>query len=191
MSGTENAPSTARPRLMDEARFDLLLTVLLLGGAVWYVLTMLSYPSTAGRVPAIVGAIMIAAAVVQLVAQLVRYARRDLTGPVAPDVVPADDERVPRAEQEPEMDTYETLIALAPERRRKFLAIVGFSIAFYFGIVLAGFVITSAVLITAILLLSRERVWVAVVGGVAGGAAAYGLVVGVMNAQPLSGLLFG
>jgi hypothetical protein len=89
------------------------------------------------------------------------------------------------------MDTYETLIALTPERRRKFLAIVGFSIAFYFGILLAGFVVTSAVLITGILLLSRERVWVALVGGAAGGAAAYGLVVGVMNAQPLSGLLFG
>lgn len=182
---TAQAPAPSRRSFMDEHRFDILLTLALLAGGVWYVLRMLAYPSTAGRVPAIVGAIMVVAALVQLAIQLVRYRRRDSA--VAPA---AEEERVPRAEQEPEMDTYATLIALAPERRRKFLAIVAFSIAFYFGIILAGFVVTSAVLITAILLISRERVWVAVVGGVAGGAAAYGLVVGVMNAQPLTGLLF-
>lgn len=183
---TEQVPARTRRSFMDEHRFDILLTLALLAGGVWYVLRMLAYPSTAGRVPAIVGAIMVAAVLVQLAIQIVRYRRRDTTA--AP--TPADEDRVPRAEQEPEMDTYDTLIALAPGRRAKFLAIVGFSIAFYFGIILAGFVVTSAVLITAILLVSRERVWVAVVGGVAGGAAAYGLVVGVMNAQPLTGLLF-
>lgn len=68
---------------------------------------------------------------------------------------------------------------------------MAFSAAFYLGFLLVGFVVTTAVLITAIMLFSRERVWAALLGGVVGAAASYGLVVGVMNLPPVSGMLVG
>lgn len=177
--------------LMDEHRFDVLLTVVLLAGGVWYGVRMLLYPSGAGRVPAFVAAIFVTATLVQLALLLLRRRRPapasvDAGGPATSADGPAE----PRAEQEPEMDTFETLIALTPERRRKFVAIAAFSVLFYVGAMLVGFVITTAVLITAILLVARERAYVAVIGGVLGGAAAYALTVGIMNMPALDGILF-
>lgn len=191
---TTTTSTTAPPRRLDERRFDIILTVVLLGAGVWYGLTMLSYPSSAGRVPAFVAAIMVGAAVVQVVIQLLHLRRRPTAAPAdAAAAAPSsgEEDAAPRAAQEPEIDSYESLIALGAGRRGKFLAIVAFSAAFYVGFLLVGFVLTTAALITAIMLFSRERVWAALLGGVIGGAAAYALVVGVMNLPPVSGMLVG
>lgn len=92
-------------------------------------------------------------------------------------------------EQELEQDSYETLIALRGVRRRRFLAITLFSAAFYVGFLLVGFVVTTGVLMAAILLFARERAHVVVIGGLVAAGSAYALVVSLLGIPPLSGYL--
>lgn len=187
---------------MNERRFDLLLTLALLGFGVWYGVRMYSYPANAGMVPAIVATVFVGALVVQAVLMGRRLtARAEADGGVAEEAVataevsgsgrPGTEELPPRASNEPEPDTYETLIALKGVRRRRFLTIVAFTIAFYVGTMLVSFVLTAGVLITAILLVSREKLYVALTGGLVGALSAYGLVVGLLDLPPFEGYLIG
>lgn len=186
---------------MNERRFELLLTWVLLVFALAYGLRMHTYPSDAGRVPSIVAAVMVAALVVQLVllhrrphprrggeendpAVYGERGQRSATG------VPETLEQRKSGPAEPEPDNYGTLIALTPLRRRRFGTITGFALAFAVGIPLVGFVVTSGLTVGGILVLARERAVTVMAGAVVATAAAYGLVVGVIGLAPLHGLLF-
>ena len=92
-------------------------------------------------------------------------------------------------EQELEQDSYENLIALRGVRRRRFIAIAAFSVAFYVGYILVGFVVTTGVLMAAILVAARERPHVVVIGALVGAGAAYALVVSLLNIPAMSGYL--
>jgi hypothetical protein len=183
---------------MREDTFDLGLTGLLLFFGGWYALHMYAAPANAGRVPTIVAAVMLVALVIQGIQQLRR--RRSSAvgpdapateGPATPDLALAILEDVPEPQtyNEPEPDTYDTLIALDRGRRRRLLIVIAFSVAFYFGVVLVGFVVTSGVLIFAIYRLSGERLRTAVLGGVVGMLAVYALVVWILNLPALRGTL--
>ena len=202
---------------MNSHRFDLLVTWALLAFGTWYGLQMLSYPDGAGVVPAIAAAIMVAALLVQLVVLHRKHSRDAEAGtggatalgsdpapsvpsPSAPAPVghgggaalPADDLTAVRhavEEQELEQDSYENLIALRGVRRRRFVAIAAFSVAFYVGYILVGFVVTTGVLMAAILVAARERPYVVVIGALAGAGAAYALVVSLLNIPAMSGYL--
>jgi hypothetical protein len=106
--------------------------------------------------------------------------------------VPTDDLAAVRhavEEQELEQDSYENLIALRGVRRRRFLAIAAFSVAFYVGYLLVGFVVTTGVLMAAILVAARERPHVVVIGALVGAGAAYALVVSLLGIPAMSGYL--
>lgn len=196
---------------MSERKFDILLTWVLLAFAVWYGVTMYGYPARAGYIPMIVAAVMAVTLVVRLVllyrpqareedvstpepeeARVESYRAVGEGGTAATEVaVEAVAEDPPAgAPVPPEPAGYDSLIRLDGERRRRFITIAAFAIAFYFGIVLAGFVVTTAVLITAVFLVARERPHVAILGGLLSAGAVYVLTVVVLGLQPLRGALF-
>lgn len=183
---------------MSENRFQIGLSAVLLVGTVWYAVEMASYPSNAGRVPLIVALVAIGALGVQLVAQ-VRALRAPEPAPVAAvpqagDVATNDRtlEEVEALAQEVEEATegYDALLALDRLRRNRFIAISIFSILFYFGALAVGFVLTTGVLITAFLLVARERLFTALAAGVLSAASVYALVVLVLELPALDGYLF-
>lgn len=189
--------------MTNERRFDLGLALVLLGFAIWYGITMYNYPVGAGRIPAIVAAIMAGTLILQILLMF-RAPSRTLDEADLPDRADGELQRdlsdhpatsssitAPERTNEPEPDTYDTLIALSGTRRRRFFTIVAFSIAFYVGSMIVGFVVTSGALIGAVLLFARERAYVAVLGAILGSAAAYGLVVGLLNMRALDGYLLG
>jgi len=183
-----------------ERRVELLFTLALLIFSIWYAIRMAMYSNYAGRVPAVVGLIMAVALVVQLVRQLaIRPGQKEehhetaavelaeqLPGGVGEGVQEAVDEVV-----ETEDDNHQTLFALSPDRRRKLLAIVAYTLLFWIGSMAVGFVITTGVLIFAILLYSRERLWVALAWALGMAFATYWFVVGLLSANPWSGWIFG
>jgi hypothetical protein len=75
-------------------------------------------------------------------------------------------------------------------RRFRFIAIAVFSVLFYVGALMIGFVLTTGILITAFLLVARERVVTALAAGLISAVAVYGLVVGVIDLPALDGYLF-
>ncbi|WP_116947632.1 hypothetical protein [Jiangella endophytica] len=190
---------------MNERRFELIVSWILLGFAVWYLVTMASYPDNAGRVPVITAAVAAAALVVQIVTLHVRR-RKPAEGEahlphLAEAVLDRADARTEghdvqhphlaeELEDELEKDSYDTLIAIKGVRRTRFLAMAAFCVLFYAGILIAGFVVTTGVLIAAIMLSAKEKIHTALIGGLAGAAAAYGLVVSLMGLQPWTGYVF-
>ncbi|MBB5786883.1 hypothetical protein [Jiangella mangrovi] len=190
---------------MNERRFELIVSWILLGFTVWYLATMASYSNNAGRVPAITAAVAGVALIVQIVTL---YVRRDKAAHeeahlphLAEAVLDRADARTEghegehqhlaeELEDELEKDSYDTLIAIKGVRRTRFLAMAAFCVLFYVGILIAGFVVTTGVLIAAIMLTAKEKPYTAVIAGLAGAAAAYGLVVSLMGLQPWTGYLF-
>lgn len=181
---------------MNERRFQLLMSVALLGGTAWYALQMSSYGSNAGRVPLIVSLVMAGALVVQIIVQL-RALRVPAREPVPQAVAgPAEDGETPvdghaRVHEVEEATAgYGALLALDRVRRRRFIAIAVFSVLFYLGALMIGFVLTTGILITAFLLLARERVFTAVAAGVVSATGVWALVVVVLDLPALDGYLF-
>lgn len=187
---------------MNERRLQLLVSAALLVVTVWYAVTMASYASNAGRVPLIVALVLAGVLVVQMIAQI-----RGLRAPEPePDAHPVlatlgplapvdDDDPMARAEQrvhEVEEATvgYGALLALDQVRRNRFIAIALFSVLFYVGALMIGFVLTTGVLITAFLLFARERAFTAVVAGAVSAGAVWALVVVVLGLPALDGYLF-
>lgn len=190
---------------MNERRFELIVSYVLLAFAVWYLATMASYPDNAGRVPVITAAVAAAALVVQIVTLHLRRRKAAEGEPPLPHLAGAVLDRADarteghdvqhphlaeELEVELEKDSYETLIAINGVRRRRFLAMAAFCVLFYAGILIAGFVVTTGVLIAAIMLSAKEKIYTALIAGVAGAAAAYGLVVSLMGLQPWTGYVF-
>lgn len=183
---------------MTENRMQLGLSAVLFAGTVWYAVYMASYPSNAGRVPLIVAVVMGAALVVQMVGQL----RTRCVPDEEPDAVPAQqqaakdtDDLLATAEQrahevEEAASGFNALLALDNVRRTRLIAIVAFSVLFYVGALMAGFVVTTGVLITAFMLIARERAWLSVLTGVLCSAAVYALVVVVLGLPALDGYFF-
>lgn len=189
--------------------FDRVVTLLLLGLGLWYLVTMLSYPAGAGRIPAIAAAAFIAALVVQLLASFRTSASdqgshhaassasptagiasaaptakpHEGGGPGAPHV-----DAVAPPDIEP--DSYDTLIRLSGARRRLFLGIATWAVLFYVGALAVGFVATFAVLFTGLLLYVRERPVVAVAAGLVSGLAMYAFVAVFLRLPAFSGFLF-
>ena len=190
---------------MNERRFELIVSWILLGFTVWYLATMASYADNAGRVPAITASVAGVALVVQIATLHLRRrkpAHEEAHLPhLAEAVLDRADARTEghdvhhphlaeELEDELEKDSYDTLIAIKGVRRTRFLAMAAFCVLFYVGILIAGFIVTTGVLIAAIMLTAKERLRTAVVAGLAGAAAAYGLVVSLMGLQPWTGHLF-
>lgn len=183
---------------MNEGRFQLGLSVVLLLGTAWYAVTMASYPSNAGRVPLIVALVATGALVAQIVVQ-VRALRAPAPAPEPAPVVAtgadSGDATLAAAEArahevEEATEGYDVLMAMDKVRRNRFVAIALFSILFYAGAVLIGFVLATGILITAFLLVARERVVTALVAGLSSMVAVYGLVVLVLGLPALDGYLF-
>lgn len=181
---------------MSERGFQLALSVALLLGTVWYTVQMASYPANAGRVPAIVALVAAGALVMQIVGQ-VRDLRRPEPAPTTTEAIsdlPDDDPLARAEEQAHKVDNatsgYDTLIALDRVRRRRFLEIVTFSVLFFVGALMIGFVLTTGILITLFLLQARERLITALIAGAVSAAAVYALVVLVIGLPPLDGYLF-
>jgi hypothetical protein len=185
---------------MTERRFQLGLSAVLLVATLWYVLEMVSYPSHAGRVPTIVALVMGGALVLQIVGQL--RALRAPSAPARPDAVPPEAE-VPRTSDDPlayaeervqEVEEatsgFGVLLALDSVRRRRFIEIALFSILFFVGALMVGFVLTTGFLIFAFLLVARERLVVALAAGLLSAGAVYLLVVVVIELPALDGYLF-
>lgn len=190
---------------MNERRFELIVSWVLLGFAVWYLATMASYPDNAGRVPVITAAVAAGALVIQIVTLHVRrrkpVAEEAHLPHIAEAVLDRADARTEghdvqhphlaeELEDELEKDSYDTLIAIKGVRRTRFLTMAAFCVLFYAGILIAGFVVTTGVLIAAIMLSAKEKLLTALIGGLAGSAAAYGLVVSLMGLQPWTGYVF-
>lgn len=178
--------------MMSEKIFDRILTGALLMFSAWYCVSMLLYPSNAGRIPAIVASVAIGALLVQL--WLSFRSRRAAPSTVAEIPSVPDQPYLPRVEaesNEPEKDTYDTLLAVRGKRLRRLLMICGFILAFYLSSILVGFVVTSAVLIPAIFLMARERIWVALIGGAVAAVASYLLVVQLLGLPLIQGYLVG
>jgi hypothetical protein len=182
---------------MTERRIQLTLSAVLLLVTAWYMVQMLSYPANAGRVPAIVALVTAGALVLQIVGQ-VRGLRRPEPAPAPASTVTAnlpDHDPLARAEERVhEVDSalsgYDTLLEFDRVRRNRFIAIAAFSVLFYVGALLVGFVLTTAVLIPVFLLVARERVMTAIAAGVVSAAAVYALVVVVIGLRPLDGYFF-
>jgi hypothetical protein len=184
---------------MSERRFQLLFSAVLFAGTVWYAIVMGSYPSTAGRVPVIVAVVTGAALLLQMVGQL-RALRAPAAAPepepvsVLTAVLPDDDPLATAEERVQEVDNalsgYDTLLRLDPIRRNRFIAIAAFSILFYVGALMVGFVLTTGVLITVFLLIARERWFTALIAGLVSAAGVYALVVLVIDLPALDGYLF-
>lgn len=191
---------------MNERRFELIVSWVLLGFTVWYIATMASYSNNAGRVPVITAAVAGVALIVQIVSLHVRRrkaAEHDEAHlpHLAEAVLDRADARTEghdvqhphlteELEDELEKDSYDTLIAIKGVRLTRFLAMAAFCVLFYVGILVAGFVVTTGVLIAAIMLSAKEKLYTAVIAGLASAAAAYGLVVSLMGLQPWTGYLF-
>lgn len=179
---------------MNARRFDLSFTVLLLLGSLAYLARMLTYPGGAGRVPSVVSAVAVGALILQLVLITLRHdaaVERETLG--EPVLIPGAAVEEPEEHGSPvveEQDSYETLVALRGERRVKFISIAAFTIAFYFGVLLVGFVITSTVLVSGILVLCRERWPIVLAGGATGLVVSYGMMVWLLDLPAVSGVLF-
>jgi hypothetical protein len=181
---------------MNELRFDRILTGTLLAFSVWYAITMFLYPSNAGRIPGIVASVAIVALVVQLLLSF-----RPPSAPVEATqeitVVPigggdAGTQRTSLAAVPViEKDSYDNLLALRGPRLRRLLVITGFIFAYLFGAMLVGFVLATTILLPAVLLLSGERLRVAVIAAVAGAVSSYLLVVHVLFLPLFDGFFFG
>jgi hypothetical protein len=189
---------------MNERRFELIVSWILLGFTVWYIATMASYSNNAGRVPVITASVAGVALIVQIVTLHVKR-RKAAEQPHLPHLAEAVLERADarteghdaqhshlaeELEEELEKDSYDTLIAIKGVRRTRFLAMAAFCVLFYVGILVAGFVVTTGVLIAAIMLSAKEKLYTAAIAGLAGAAAAYGLVVLLMGLQPWTGYVF-
>lgn len=181
---------------MNEGRFQLTLSVVLLLGTAWYAVQMASYPANAGRVPLIVALVAVLALVAQIVVQI-RALRAPAPVPAPAGAVAdavgdpslaAAEERVHEVEEATE--GYDVLMALDAVRRHRFLAIAIFSILFYVGALMIGFVLTTGILITGFLLVARERVVTALAAGLLSLVAVYCLVVLVLGLPALDGYLF-
>jgi hypothetical protein len=190
---------------MNERRFELIVSWILLGFTVWYLATMASYSNNAGRVPAITAAVAGVALVVQIATLHLRRRKPVHEEAHLPHLAEAVLDRADarteghdvqhphlaeELEDELEKDSYDTLIAIKGVRRTRFLAMAGFCVLFYAGILIAGFIVTTGVLIAAIMLTAKEKLWTAAIAGLVGAAAAYGLVVSLMGLQPWTGHLF-
>lgn len=183
---------------LTEQRFERGVTIVLLFGGVLYIARMLSYPSGAGVVPAIIGTVLVVAAGVQLVMSVRRGRATDAGSdqPSTTQAVPAapatgQTASTPSAEEDHglESESYATLLGLRGSRRRRFLLISAFAFLFYVGVLLVGFVITASVLIFGLMLASRERLWASVVGGITAAGAAY-LFTYAVRIAVLGGILF-
>lgn len=166
---------------MTARRFDLWFTGVLLLLSVAYLVRMQSYPDGAGRVPAFVAVVAIAALGLQLVISLLRPGAGDRSTEVEPDEHDAGGSQ--------EQDSYDTLIALHGERRTRFLSIAIFTVVFYVGVLAVGFVLTSAVLVGALMLFRRERPGVVLACSATVAASSYALIVALLGLPVLSGFL--
>lgn len=183
---------------MNALRFDRILTVALLAFSIWYAIAMFSYPVNAGRIPGIVAVIAIIALVVQLILSFRAPAvSPDLpTEPIA--VLMSGEESAgatsPLA-SDPfpflERDSYENLLAVRGPRLRRLLTISGFTIAFLVSAILVGFVLTTTLLLPAVILLSGERARVAFIAGLAGAVGSYLLIVQLLGLPLFDGVLLG
>jgi hypothetical protein len=185
---------------MNEGRFQLGLSIVLLLGTAWYAVQMASYPANAGRVPLIVALVAAVALLAQIAVQ-VRALRTPARVP-EPAAVAAttdgtgDGEATLAAaearahEVEEATEGYDVLLALDAVRRNRFLAIAVFSLLFYVGAVMIGFVLATGILIPAFLLFAHERVVTALVAGLLSMASVYCLVVLVLGLPALDGYLF-
>lgn len=181
---------------MNELRFDRILTVVLLAFSTWYAVTMFLYPANAGRVPGIVALVAIGALIVQLALSFRPSKPTTATAESPVLATPGSGEGATATGslpivQEVEPDTYDNLLALRGPRLRRFLVISGFILAYYVGALLVGWVISTTVLLPAVLLLSGERVRVVVIAGVASAIGSYLLVVQLLGLPLLDGFFFG
>jgi hypothetical protein len=192
---------------MNEGRFQLGLSIALLLGTAWYAFQMASYPANAGRVPLIVALVAAVALLAQIAVQ-VRALRTPARVPEPAAVAATTDgtgdgestlataeatlatAEARAHEVEEATEGYDVLLALDAVRRNRFIAIAVFSILFYVGAVMVGFVLATGILIPAFLLFARERVVTALVAGVLSMASVYGLVVLVLGLPALDGYLF-
>lgn len=191
---------------MTAGAFDRVVTLALLAFGLWYLLTMLSYPEGAGRIPAIVATVMIAALVLQLVLSFRGAASdegaRDATASTpstptptssAQPAVDAGGSVDPRPDvvrpPDIEPDSYDTLIRLSGVRRRLFLGIAVWTLLFYVGALAVGFVATFAVLFAGLLLYVRETPFLAVAAGLVSGLAMYGFVTVFLELPAFTGFL--
>jgi hypothetical protein len=181
---------------MSERRFQLVLSAVFVLGTIWYAAEMGAYPSHAGRVPLIVAVVVAGTLVVQMVGQF-RALRAPVTEPepapvaaaaISDDPLEGAEERV--QEVDGALSGYDTLLALDRTRWNRFIAIAAFSLLFYLGALMVGFVLTTGVLITAFLLVARERLITALLAGLISAAGVYALVVVVMEMPALDGYLF-
>ena len=183
---------------MSESRLQLGLSAVLLAGAVWYAVDMSTYPSNAGRVPLIVALVAIGVLVVQMVGQVralrtpepARVAHVPLASEVAAHGHTLEEVEALAQEVEEATEGFDALLALDRLRRNRFIAISIFSVLFYFMALAVGFVITTGVLITAFLLVARERVVTSLFAGVISAGSVYALVVLVLDMPALDGYLF-
>ena len=179
---------------MTERKFDGILTTALLAFSAVYCVIMFLYPAQAGRVPGIVALVAIGALLLQL---LLSLRSRSTSGRTAdePAVVSAVQAGLANADapisagNEPEPDNFYTLLAFRGGRLRRLLTIFGFILAFYVGATLVGFVVTPTVLMVAILLMARERVRVALIGGAVAAVSSYLLVVQLLGLPLIQGYL--
>lgn len=180
---------------MTESRFQFGLSVVLLVGTAWYAMQMASYPSTAGRVPLIVAMVMGAALVLQMVGQWrARHATdsKPVPAPAQQHTAVDTDDPLPTADERPQeveeaSSGFDVLLALDKVKRNRLIAIFLFSVLFYAGALMVGFVVTTGVLITGFMLIAREKVWLSVLTGVLSSASVYALVVVVLDLPALDG----
>lgn len=158
---------------MKELVVDRIMTLTLLVLGVAYLLVMLSYPSNAGMVPAIVATVFVGVMAVQLLFSFLKPRGRSPSGTPAPDG-----------------DGDASLFFVTGAQRRRLFTIIGWTLAFFVGSLAVGFVVTTAVLVTGVLLLHRESPVVVLAVAAASFAGAYLLVVIVLEQRFLSGWLF-
>lgn len=184
---------------MTERRFQLGLSAVLLAGTAWYAMQMASYASTAGRVPLIVAMVMGAALVLQIVGQWRARQSTDSKPAPAParqhaaedaaDPLSTAEHRAHEVEEEASSG-FDVLLALDKVGRNRLIAIFLFSVLFYVGSLLVGFVVTTGVLIIAFMLVAREKVWISVLTGAVSAASVYALVAVVLDLPALHGHFF-
>ncbi len=170
---------------MTEKTFERVLGSVLLVLSTYYCITMFSYPSNAGRIPGIVSLVAIVGLIIQLgltfrTKSVVSVKEQVTIGEQATQPAQAIGE-LSSGSNEIEEDSFENLVALRGVRLRRFLLISGFILAYYVGTIFFGFVVMTTVLIPTILLLVRERIWVAIVAGACGALASYLLIVQLLG----------
>lgn len=188
---------------MTARAFDRIVTLALLSFGLWYLLTMLSYPEGAGRIPAIVATVMVLALALQLLLSFRGTAADEsaadataesaTAGSAGQPAVDAGTSTAPGPDAvtppDIEPDSYETLIRLSGARRRLFLGIAVWTLLFYLGALAVGFVATFAVLFAGLLFYVRERPLVAVTAGLISGLAMYGFVTVFLELPAFTGFL--